>query len=306
MRLAIVCGMIFTLAVIAANGQNSSDQEREAICKKVACRDATNVKLKINDKEYAEFEFPKGPFVADGVINVLSGERFSVEFEEQDGNLINPRFVKENIHPDHTISVSLSQGEKGMVFAVSNPFPKPIIYNCAIQHYKQASLSQTSVVPVSPKSSTYEGWPYPISQIVISNLHFLPATGGIGPGNIVPGSKARVLSRPPPYVSEEETPQFPITIVLRAVLAKDATVTGIKLSRAIPEDAPKELVTLFTERAIAAAKLIKFIPATRDGDPVSMYVQLEYNFGPQKDQPKPPTKSSDTKESKPEEQVPGV
>ncbi len=33
-----------------------------------------------------------------------------------------------------------------------------------------------------------------------------------------------------------------------------------------------------TERAIAAARQIKFVPATKDGRPVSMYIQLEYNF----------------------------
>ena len=32
------------------------------------------------------------------------------------------------------------------------------------------------------------------------------------------------------------------------------------------------------ERAIAAAKQIKFIPAQKDGRPVSMWMQLEYNF----------------------------
>jgi len=33
-----------------------------------------------------------------------------------------------------------------------------------------------------------------------------------------------------------------------------------------------------TEKAIAAARQIRFVPATRNGQPVSMYMQLEYNF----------------------------
>jgi hypothetical protein len=33
-----------------------------------------------------------------------------------------------------------------------------------------------------------------------------------------------------------------------------------------------------TEKAIAAARQIRFVPATRNGHPVSMYMQLEYNF----------------------------
>jgi TonB family protein len=33
-----------------------------------------------------------------------------------------------------------------------------------------------------------------------------------------------------------------------------------------------------TERAIAAARQIKFVPATKSGHLVSVYMQLEYNF----------------------------
>jgi hypothetical protein len=33
-----------------------------------------------------------------------------------------------------------------------------------------------------------------------------------------------------------------------------------------------------TEKAIAAARQIRFVPARRNGQAVSMYMQLEYNF----------------------------
>jgi hypothetical protein len=33
-----------------------------------------------------------------------------------------------------------------------------------------------------------------------------------------------------------------------------------------------------TERAIAAARMIEFVPAIKGGRPVSTYMQLEYNF----------------------------
>jgi len=33
-----------------------------------------------------------------------------------------------------------------------------------------------------------------------------------------------------------------------------------------------------TEAAIRAAKRIRFVPATKDGKPVSMWMTLEYNF----------------------------
>jgi TonB family protein len=57
---------------------------------------------------------------------------------------------------------------------------------------------------------------------------------------------------------------------LRCIFAADGRVRNIKVIKGLPNG--------LTERAIEAARLIKFIPATKDGKPVSMWMQLEYNF----------------------------
>ncbi len=108
--------------------------------------------------------------------------------------------------------------------------------------------------------------------------------GGGGPGGggggtdynkIFPGkdvsSKARVLSKPEPqYTEEARKNQITGTVVLRAVFTSGGQVSNIRAVSGLPYG--------LTERAIAAARQIKFSPATKDGHPVSMYIQLEYNF----------------------------
>lgn len=171
MRLLVFCGLILILLNVTAHGQGSAEQI-EALCKTVVCREPTTVKLKLNSKEYAQFDFPKSPFVAEGFINILSGEKFNVELEEKAGDLEDPRFVKEISHPERTISLAFSQTDEGMVLTIQNPFPKPIVYECMIQHYKHQGLSKTNVVPVRAKLVSFELWPYPIAQVVISNVHY--------------------------------------------------------------------------------------------------------------------------------------
>jgi TonB family protein len=84
-------------------------------------------------------------------------------------------------------------------------------------------------------------------------------------------SKARVLSKPEPqYTEEARKNQIVGTVVLRAVFTSGGQVSGIRAVSGLPFG--------LTERAIAAARQIKFAPATKDGHPVSMYIQLEYNF----------------------------
>ncbi len=84
-------------------------------------------------------------------------------------------------------------------------------------------------------------------------------------------SKARVISKPEPqYTEEARKNQVTGTVVLRAVFTSSGQVTNITTRAGLPYG--------LTERAIAAARQIKFVPATKDGRPVSMYIQLEYNF----------------------------
>ena len=84
-------------------------------------------------------------------------------------------------------------------------------------------------------------------------------------------SKARLISKPEPqYTEDARKNQITGTVVLKVVFASSGQVTNIRTVSGLPNG--------LTERAIAAARLIKFVPATKDGHQVSMWMQLEYNF----------------------------
>jgi TonB family protein len=83
--------------------------------------------------------------------------------------------------------------------------------------------------------------------------------------------KARILSRPEPtYTEEARQNQVAGTIVLRMVFSASGQVTNITAVSGLPYG--------LTERALVAARQIKFAPAIKDGRAVSQYMQVEYNF----------------------------
>lgn len=83
--------------------------------------------------------------------------------------------------------------------------------------------------------------------------------------------KARILSKPePPYTEEARKNQVTGTVVLKVAFSSNGQVTNIRAVSGLPDG--------LTEKAIAAARQIKFIPATKDGHAVSMWAQLEYTF----------------------------
>lgn len=98
---------------------------------------------------------------------------------------------------------------------------------------------------------------------------------GTGRDGIFRGSevdqRARLLAKPEPqYTEEARKNQISGTVMLRAVFSSSGEVVQIRALNTLPFG--------LTERAIAAARLIRFVPAMKHGRPVSVFMQLEYNF----------------------------
>ena len=119
-------------------------------------------------------------------------------------------------------------------------------------------------------------------QEFLSSIRLGKNTDGIkvsdGPGDRLfigreTDTKARLLTKPQPsYTKEARANKITGTVILKVVFTSRGTVENIHVVRELPDG--------LTERAIEAAKKIKFIPAMKDGHPVSMWMQLEYNFWP--------------------------
>jgi TonB family protein len=89
------------------------------------------------------------------------------------------------------------------------------------------------------------------------------------PGEVT--RKAVLTAKPEPSFTEEARKNNVTGVVrLRAVLSASGSVQGISVVKGLPDG--------LTEKAIAAARGIRFTPAQKDGHTVSQYVTLEYNF----------------------------
>lgn len=85
-------------------------------------------------------------------------------------------------------------------------------------------------------------------------------------------TKARIMGRraEPQYSEEARKNLVAGTVVLRAVIAPDGRLRGIRVISGLPHD--------LTQNSIDAARQLKFAPAMFNGQPVPQHIQLEYNF----------------------------
>ncbi len=83
--------------------------------------------------------------------------------------------------------------------------------------------------------------------------------------------KAIVIMKPEPsYTEGARQNQTTGTVVMKVVFSSTGDIVNMRIISALPYG--------LTDKAIEAAKKIRFIPAKKDGKFVSMWMQLEYNF----------------------------
>ncbi len=94
------------------------------------------------------------------------------------------------------------------------------------------------------------------------------------PPSVVTGEvlyKAEMDTEPEPAFTEQARKKRRHgTVVLRVLFASDGKVKYVRVLSGLPDG--------LTENSIWAARRIKFIPATKNGRPVSQWTQLEYTF----------------------------
>lgn len=83
--------------------------------------------------------------------------------------------------------------------------------------------------------------------------------------------KVAIVSRPsPPYTEQARRNQLTGVVRLKLIATANGKIKNIVAQRLLPDG--------LTENSILAATHLKFIPAIKDGRPVSQYVLIEYNY----------------------------
>src|ERR1044072_375742 len=139
-----------------------------------------------------------------------------------------------------------------------------------LEMYKDATESLEKYLTLNHDAKSDAGWREQLDALK-STVLLIQETGKTISTSKEVTERARVIKKPEPQYTESAR-QHSVngTVVLRAVFAADGKIKHLSIVRGLPDG--------LTEQAIAAAREIKFIPARKDGRPVSMWMQLEYNF----------------------------
>jgi len=145
----------------------------------------------------------------------------------------------------------------------------------SLKHYSEAAASLEKFLSISPDNVDADTWREQLKEMQERAAQSITPTKPTAETTTFSGKvvtqKARVLGKPEPqYTKTARMAGVQGTVVLRAVFSSDGEVKHIVVTKAVGYG--------LTTNAIRAARQIKFQPAIKDDRPVSMYIQLEYNF----------------------------
>jgi hypothetical protein len=141
-------------------------------------RKAFELNMKVDDTTFYSADIKASAFIMpDNTIQLYPGETIYVEVELVEKEIKSMKTVKENLHPDKTLILSFTQQTEGkvhkrMMMKIENPFNEKLEFKAYMFLMKYNKWAPTSVIPIQPKSFSYETWPDIITTIGLTGWKF--------------------------------------------------------------------------------------------------------------------------------------
>lgn len=150
----------------------------------------------------------------------------------------------------------------------------------SLKQYEEAAASLQKFLTINPADPDVDVWREQLERLrnfgrkiggSIGSTAVLKPTEDLPLSGREVTTKARVLGKPEPtYTEAARKAGLTGTVVLRCVFSSNGEVKNFLVVWSLGYG--------LTSKAVQAARGIRFVPATKDGKQVSMWMELQYNF----------------------------
>ncbi len=159
-------------------------RELQEICAKVSCRPETEVTLMVDAERFFQTTVISSPYVYDGVVQILPGEKLYFEADHQaDGSLANLRHVEQPVNLERTFEASFFQDtegreHRGMILRIKSPMDGIVRYKAGINLAGRDGVFKTSTCPLRQGVPVMEMWQDLILFAVLTEFRIVDPESG--------------------------------------------------------------------------------------------------------------------------------
>ena len=136
-------------------------------------RPPLDLKLHIDKKpDYVE-HFDRTRYVAGDQVFVFPGERFGINVTLKDDKITAITYEPEGAKSDiefHLTQETITPQLTIMVLVTRNGLKRTLLFDAKMTIPKEKAPFDTNITAIEPGQSSYESWPNPIIQLILSNF----------------------------------------------------------------------------------------------------------------------------------------
>lgn len=175
MRLLSCIALVLFLTGCQAASERDVQPDRkpraslETFCETQPCRKNQQVRFRTESGEVNQLMALYWPVVQGQDISVLPGEELMLEINQENGHFAFKQ-VTVSEKPEITLRLSLKQMDDGlgMILSVYNPLDKVLKFHIQMIDFL-GRPHKTSSCPILPGRSSYESWPHPIPELLLTS-----------------------------------------------------------------------------------------------------------------------------------------
>jgi hypothetical protein len=164
----IACVPVIILLIVATvQAQVANAQPAEVF------REPFTLQLHVDNGLVYEERFSKAPYLAASSVFLFAGDNFGVNVTI-DGDAISAmRLEKDAAKADVAFKFTQEKGADGklmMLLVLQNRLKRPLVVDGFMTVPGKKGIYKTRILPVRSGLGSYEAWPHPIVQLVLTNL----------------------------------------------------------------------------------------------------------------------------------------
>jgi len=157
--------LLIFISLAASVGFAQEEKETAAVDPNI--RPAGEVVLKFEHK----IEIPEIKRLSDdGVLEIFPGDIVHLEFQEADGDLINPKVVADVTHPQRSITFKMTQDESITMLSRNTKIQQTVALDCTHRGMRSEDFSPTNLRPTEKGLSSFDSWPNTVWILRLSNI----------------------------------------------------------------------------------------------------------------------------------------
>jgi hypothetical protein len=167
------------IVALAAISIAASAHAQAPAGQKSTFRPPFDLNLHIDKKPDYHEHFDRTPYVSGNQVFVFPGERFGINVTLKDDKIAAITYEPEGAKSDiefHLTQETITPQLTIMVLVTRNGLKRKLLFDARMTIPNEKAPFDTNITPVEPGQSSYESWPNPIIQLILSNFRLTDPT----------------------------------------------------------------------------------------------------------------------------------